>query len=319
MMANGGAMTESRPDPAVMALSRLVPGGVVRHRLTREQGRQLSWIEAGPAAPVVVLVAGAGEVGLDWAVILPALAEHFRVITYDRAGLGASDRNPRLTCDSQVHDLAALLDAVGPTVLVGHSWGGLIAELTTLARPELVLGLVLVDPFHEEMPAAVPLPLRAASNIVLTGIVLLKAVGLFPRIATAMGRQLAERCTDDPAVQTLLIDAYLASYATITQVATIRAENRLANTSRRAIRAARALSTVSDVPMRILTATRGKPQALQQQAHHIGERTATTFRRGQYTAVADSGHYIHKDQPSAVLAAIHAVAADVAQDRSREP
>ena len=311
-------MSESQADPVVAAMSRLVPAGFVRGRVTREQARQLSWIEAGSADPPVVLVAGAGEVGLDWAVMLPELVERHRVIAYDRAGLGGSGRIARLTLDSQVQDLAALLDVVGPAVLVGHSWGGLIAELTTLTRPDRVLGLVLVDPFHEEMAAAVPLALRAASSLMLGGIVLLKAVGLFPRIAARMGRELAERCTRDPGIQALLVDAYIASYATTAQVATIRAENRLADTSSHAIRAARAASSAPDIPMRILTASTGKPPKLQQRARELGERTAATFPHGQHITVPGSGHYIHKDRPSTVVGAIGAVTDAAARGRGKE-
>src|ERR1700754_4551354 len=117
-------MGDTSNDPVVAALSKLVPAGVVRRGLVRDRGRHLRWIEAGTTGPAVILVAGAGEMALDWAVVLPALAEQFRVVAYDRAGLGASDRIRRLTVRSQVDDLVALLDAVGPAVLMGHSWGG---------------------------------------------------------------------------------------------------------------------------------------------------------------------------------------------------
>ncbi|SNT32007.1 Pimeloyl-ACP methyl ester carboxylesterase [Asanoa hainanensis] len=206
-----------------------------------------------------------------------------------------------------MRDLAALLEVVGPAVLVGHSWGGLLAELTTLARPDRVVGLVLVDPYHEEMAAAVPRALRAASSAMLAGMVLSKVVGLFPRIAAGMGRSLAERCTPDPGVQTLLVDAYLASYATLAQVAAIGAENRLGDSSVREVRAARVAGTAPDIPMRILTASTGKPPKLQELARELAERSAATFPRGKHVVVSESGHYIHKDQPAAVLAAIEAV------------
>ena len=92
-------------DPVVVALSSLVPTGVDSGRLARESGRQLRWVAAGSVAPPVVLISGAGEVGLDWAVVLPPLAERSRVIAYDRAGLGASGPDSLLTLNSQVRDL----------------------------------------------------------------------------------------------------------------------------------------------------------------------------------------------------------------------
>ncbi|WP_238645065.1 alpha/beta fold hydrolase [Micromonospora cabrerizensis] len=264
---------------------------------------------AGSATPPVVLVSGAGEVGLDWAVVLPSLAESARVIAYDRAGLGASDARSRLTLDSQVGDLVALLDDVGPAVLVGHSWGGLLAQLAAFARPDQTLGLVLLDPFHEDSTAEVSLALRVASNLLFNSIPVLKAIGLFDRIAANMGRTLAERCTDDREIQALIAEAYRASYRTFAQVTAMRAENRIANTCTREVRATRAASTAPDVPMRILTATRGKPVALRQRSADLADRTAAVFARGVHVVVPDSGHYIHKDQPAAVVEAVRAVLA----------
>jgi pimeloyl-ACP methyl ester carboxylesterase len=272
-------------------------------------------VEAGSTKPVIILVAGAGEIVLDWAVLLPELAGQFRVVAYDRAGLGASDRVRRLTVQSQVDDLVALLDAVGSAVLVGHSWGGLLAELAACARPRHVLGLVLVDPFHEDIQGVVPWTLRAVSTVMLNGIMVLKAVGLFHRIAAKMGRALAERCTTDSRTRALIADAYLASYANIGNVAMIRAENRLGDVHTDQVRAARAASIRPDVPMWILTATRGKPPAQQQRTHDLAEQTAAYFPRGEHRVIPDTGHYIHKDQPVAVVEAIVSV---VTQTRDSE-
>lgn len=172
-------------DPVTVALSELVAGGVVRRELTRPDGRRLRWVEAGDSGPTVVLTAGAGEMALDWATVLPSLAERFHVVAYDRAGLGASGPVPRVTLDSQIGDLLALLDAVGPAVLVGHSWGGLLVQLTALTNPEKIVGLVLVDPGQEELRDDDPWHLRALATIMVNAIVPLKIVGLeaFGRLA----------------------------------------------------------------------------------------------------------------------------------------
>jgi pimeloyl-ACP methyl ester carboxylesterase len=45
-------------------------------------------------------------------------------------------------------------------VLAGHSLGGILVQLLAFRRPDLVAGLVLVDPGHEEMESLLPLPLR---------------------------------------------------------------------------------------------------------------------------------------------------------------
>ena len=47
-------------------------------------------------------------------------------------------------------------------MLAGHSWGGLLAQLVAFSRPDLVAGLVLMDPAHEETIATVPWRFRIA-------------------------------------------------------------------------------------------------------------------------------------------------------------
>ncbi len=71
----------------------------------------------------------------------------------------------------------------------------------------------------------IPWRQRIASRVMLTGLVPLKVVGVFGRIASGMGRALAEKCTSDHEVQALIVDAYVSSYATLGQVAAIRREN----------------------------------------------------------------------------------------------
>lgn len=85
---------------------------------------------------------------VGYAAVFKELVADFRLIAYDRAGYGASDPAP-LSLDLQVDDLTAVLEEVGPAVVVGHSWGGLLAQLATWSRPDLVSGLVLLDPSHE--------------------------------------------------------------------------------------------------------------------------------------------------------------------------
>ena len=45
-------------------------------------------------------------------------------------------------------------------MLAGHSWGGVLVQMLALRRPDLVAGLVLVDPGHEEMESGLPLALQ---------------------------------------------------------------------------------------------------------------------------------------------------------------
>jgi len=87
---------------------------------------------------------------LSWSELHRALAASFRVVSYDRAGLGWSDLGPMpRTADRIVDELHALLQRAfipPPYVLVGHSFGGLTMPLFAARFPGEVAGMVLVDP-----------------------------------------------------------------------------------------------------------------------------------------------------------------------------
>jgi pimeloyl-ACP methyl ester carboxylesterase len=135
-------------------------------------GPRAVWrVEAGAGEPAVVLESGLNNGAASWQRVVPLLAPHVRVAAYDRAGLGGSAAAPGLvTIDRQVDDLASVITglAAGPCVLAGHSWGGVLVQLLAFRRPELVAGLVLVDPGHEEMERFLPLPLRWGWRIMRT-------------------------------------------------------------------------------------------------------------------------------------------------------
>lgn len=106
--------------------------------------------------PTVLLEAGHGNDSTVWLAVQAALASTARVCSYDRANApgGASDpaMTPR-TGQDVVTDLHALLEAAdvpGPYVLVGHSLGGIFVRQYASAHPDEVVGLVLVDPSHED-------------------------------------------------------------------------------------------------------------------------------------------------------------------------
>ena len=78
------------------------------------------------------------------------LAKANRVCVYDRANVGRSGKVPGpLTGKSSVADLHRLLavaDVPSPYVLLGASYGGLIADMYAATYPDDIAGLVLLDP-----------------------------------------------------------------------------------------------------------------------------------------------------------------------------
>jgi pimeloyl-ACP methyl ester carboxylesterase len=125
-------------------------------------GHRLHLTPAGPptATPAVVLEAGMASMSSNWAWVRDDLARDSRVVAYDRAGLGWSDRGtPNRDAATSAAELHAALAAAGvapPYVLAGHSYGGLVVRVFADRYPGEVAGLVLVDSSHPDQWAHIP-------------------------------------------------------------------------------------------------------------------------------------------------------------------
>jgi hypothetical protein len=125
-------------------------------------GYRLAYECAGTGSPTVILEAGYTASGIDTygQTILPELARQTTTCTYDRAGDGLSDARPEsvqpLTGGTQARELRALLTSAGiapPYVVVGHSYGGMVAREFARLYPDDLAGLVLLDASSEpEIP-----------------------------------------------------------------------------------------------------------------------------------------------------------------------
>jgi pimeloyl-ACP methyl ester carboxylesterase len=149
--AIGQAGVGSASAPAPPPSESLVDVG--GHRLHFEV-----WPGSGPYS--VVFEAGGGGDASSWGEVPRRLAGRVgaRGVAYDRAGLGGSELGPlELTPEQEVTDLDRALDElrVGPIVLVGHSFGGLLSLYHAAVDPARVRGLVLVDPMNPGFVAEV--------------------------------------------------------------------------------------------------------------------------------------------------------------------
>jgi 3-oxoadipate enol-lactonase len=109
---------------------------------------ELSYTVDGAAdAPVVVLSNSLGATRAMWAPQVPALAERFRVVTYDTRGHGESPApEGPYSLDDLVDDLVALLDEVGAerAHVAGLSLGGMTAMRLAVREPGRVDRLALL-------------------------------------------------------------------------------------------------------------------------------------------------------------------------------
>jgi len=117
-------------------------------------GRRLVLTTSGDGAPTVVLETGLGAESDEWSAVQRAIAPIACVCRYDRAGRGASDpaARPRSAADliADLHTLLQGADLPPPYLLVGHSFGGLLVRLFAHRHRALVAGILLVDSMHED-------------------------------------------------------------------------------------------------------------------------------------------------------------------------
>lgn len=304
------ATSHSAPDQVAAAFVALAGAGVERRQLDRE-GRAVRWLEAGTGGPTIVFEAGATSPVASFAAVFAALATDHRVIAYDRAGYGASDPAP-FALERQLGDLVAVLEEAGPgpSVLVGHSWGGLLAQLVCWDRPDLISGLVLIDPSHEgfwtelgpDVLAEIgrhPDPDAPVQEDPRSADVL----GWGRDLAADVGRSV--RATAD--VERQLVDACLSYLADDEQLFRYLDELPMIIDNLDELVARRSKGSWSRVPVVLLTATKGRPEESTTQVITVQDQVANAAN-GKHIIVPDAGHYIHVDKPDLVLECVRDVA-----------
>jgi len=112
-------------------------------------GKTVEYITSGTGSPVVVLVNGAGGPIEGWFRVFSGLEKLSTIFAYNRAGIGKSSKPTEPQTGSVLVETlrASLLNAglKPPYVLVGHSLGGLIANLFARTYPDTVAGVVFLD------------------------------------------------------------------------------------------------------------------------------------------------------------------------------
>ncbi len=144
------AAPAASPEAAVSSPATSAAPAAGLHMITNN-GHQLAFHVTPGSSPTIVLDAGGGEDSSYWDALVPQLSQATgsQIITYDRAGLGASEEvkgpwDPQAAAS----DLQAGLRELGViqnVVLAGHSQAGEVAHYFVLANPGVVSGAVLID------------------------------------------------------------------------------------------------------------------------------------------------------------------------------
>ncbi len=280
-------------------------------------------------SPTVVVDAAMGEFSLLWEPIQQQVREFAPICTFDRAGLGWSERSPKpYTVWRSVEELHTLLTRAGvepPYVLVGHSIGGMNARLYAQKYPDQVVGMVLVDPGHEELLLRWP---EGYMQVVEKGVAMgrwlyrlghwANTPGLLALMPALFARSAPIGLADDAR------DAYLDIVLSDTRYfQTLLDESSSLEDVMSVLRSVEDPS-LGDMPLAVLTAGQFVPtehiEALQRSgasAEDVAQaemvrielqtQLAALSSNGKHVIVEESGHNIHVDQPAFVIDAIREV------------
>jgi len=149
------------------------------------EGLPVHYWERGAGQPVILVHGASGNLR-DWTFsIAGPLSERYRVIAFDRPGLGYSGRPAIDGWDPAVQarvlrKASAKLGAERP-ILVGHSWGGALVMAWALDAPDEVAGAIPVS--------GVTIPYGGVASIV-------SALGLDAWLVDAYSQHLLERAQE---------------------------------------------------------------------------------------------------------------------------
>jgi pimeloyl-ACP methyl ester carboxylesterase len=290
----------------------------------------LHLLDEGRGSPTIILEAGLMSTNLSWTDLRRKLAESYRVVCYDRAGLGWSDIGPMpRTAERIVEELHSLLDRAaipGPYVLVGHSFGGLTMPLFAARYPELTAGMVLVDPVvpaEWNPPSEQDLKRSSIGSKVCRRAALLSRAGVIrfvafllnskaKRVASQMVRLISRGTpADSGSVSSPWFwnlppnERQMASVFWVQEKFCNTIASQLENLPESARRIAE-FGNLCDKPVIILSAMSTPPKRREQ--HVI---IARRLPQGRHLLADKSSHWIMQDQPELVLGAIHAVAQSI--------
>ncbi|HEX2064374.1 MAG TPA: alpha/beta fold hydrolase [Acidimicrobiales bacterium] len=144
-------------------------------RRIEANGLDFTALEAGDGGRPILLVHGFTGAKEDFEpAIEPLAAEGWHVVAPDLRGHGGSAHPPgreSYSFELFTADVVALADALGweRFVLVGHSMGGMVAQLVALHAPERLRALVLMNTSHGPPDGYNPVALDMGRDLVRQG------------------------------------------------------------------------------------------------------------------------------------------------------
>lgn len=276
-------------------------------RFVKVDGVRLHYIERGEG-PVLVLLHGNGVMANDFehSGLLERAAEHYRVIVFDRPGFGYSER-PRSkvwTPQAQarlLHHALRELD-VESAIVLGHSWGTMVALAMALEAPDFVRGLVLLSGYY--YPSLRADVLTAAPAIPLVGDLMRYTVS--PIVARMLWRPIVKRAFAPQQVD--------ARFRELPVWMMLRPKQLRASAAETAMMIPSATSLAKRYPeLKVPVIVMSGTKDLIVDFGHNSERLSERIPDSELQLQPGVGHMTHYAHPDQVMAAIDSIAARVGE------
>lgn len=279
-------------------------------QLVNVDGRRMHIDCSGIGSPTVILDSGLGDNYLSWRKVQPQIARMTRVCSYDRAGLGYSDKSSRpRTSKVMAQELHALLQSANiwpPYILVGHSMAGYNVRIYARLYRDEVSGMVLIDASHPDQENRFPTGLKDLEGSwqrELQFVAYTMPFGI-PRLLGLCESDASERAADcnwhNAREQLAEMHAFSESAAEAGQT-----------------------GSLGDLPLAVLSHDPDKPSTdippdlakpSNEAWEKMQEEMAHLSTRGTQTIARNSSHYIQVDRPDVVIDAVQRVV-----EQSRQP
>jgi pimeloyl-ACP methyl ester carboxylesterase len=295
----------------------LAVSAFVNHRLARKaerdnppagnfvsvDGVRLHYVERGSGEPLVLLHGNGSMIqDFDSSGLLDLAAARYRVIAFDRPGYGHSSR-PRSriwTHRAQADLIRRALARIGVerAIVLGHSWGCLVATELARRHPEVVKGLVLASGYYYPTPRA-DVVLMSGPAVPVVGDVIRHT--LSPHLARLLWPNLLAKIFGPRLVP--------AKFAGFPKAMAVRPSQIRASAAESALmipNAAASRGGYGEIrqPVTIIAGTGDRlidPAAQSGRLHH-------EIAQSRLEQVQGAGHMVHQTDTKAVMAAIDQVA-----------
>ncbi len=161
----------ARREAAIAAA--ITPGG----QFVMVNGRRVHAVVQGQGPDLVVIHGASGSTRDMQFTLMPLLTDRYRVIAFDRPGMGFTDRDPACTgafttCAESPAEQAILLQAAAAQlgadkpIVLGQSYGGAVALAWALERPDNIAAVVDISGVSNPWPGKLDWLYRVNGSLV---------------------------------------------------------------------------------------------------------------------------------------------------------